>query len=125
MKIKAILTFAVILLLTCKASSQDASISIYITSSLIKKLDNVYLVDAMRAAFSQSPFKLETKPSDGALTITDASLPGANQRKINFAVAFFRNGSHIGDSVETCEYTKVSDCTDQLVLDAKSASGMQ
>ena len=125
MKIRAILAFAAMLLPACNASSQDASIRVYITPSLIKKLDNVYLVDAMRAAFSQLPFRIETRPTDGALIITEANNPVTNQHTLNFAVAFFRNGSHIGDSVETCDYTKMSDCVDQLVLDARSASGMQ
>jgi hypothetical protein len=125
MKIRAILAFGATLLLSSNASAQDALISIYITPSLIKKLDNDYLIGAMRAAFSQSPFRLETKPSDGAITITEANFPIANERKFNFTVAFFKNGSHIGDSVESCEYTKMSDCTGQLVLDAKSVAEMR
>jgi hypothetical protein len=125
MKIRAVLGFAAILLPACNALSQDASIRVYITPSLIKKLDNVYMVDAVRVAFSQLPFRIETRPTDGTLIITEATNPVSNQHALTFAVAFFRNGSHIGDSVESCAYTKISDCTDQLVLDAKSASGMQ
>ena len=41
-----------------------------------------------------------------------------------FTVQFRRNGDLLGQSVESCSDTMLSDCTDQLVSDVKSAAGM-
>jgi hypothetical protein len=124
-KVATVLGIAVCLIPVSNSLAQDIPIKIYITPTLIKKLDNVYLVSAMRAAFSKSPFSIETKPDDGTLVITEASSSISNQRNYTFTVAFFRDGSHLGDSVEGCEYTKVSDCVSQLIEDARSAAEMK
>ena len=125
MKIAMTFGVAVFLLPLSNSLAQDTPIRVYITPSLIKKLDNTYLMSEMRAAFSQAPFSIEIKPSDGVLIITEASFTVSNQRAFTFTVAFFRDGSHLGDSVEDCDYTKMSDCVGQLILDAKSAAEMK
>jgi len=41
----------------------------------------------------------------------------------DFTVGFSRDGSSLGQSAQSCSDKKLSDCTDQLVLDVKSVAG--
>jgi hypothetical protein len=39
-----------------------------------------------------------------------------------FTVAFSRDGVKLGEAVESCPTKKLAECTDQLVLDTKTAA---
>ena len=86
------------------------------------------LNDAITAAVTQPPFVLATREMPGALVI---SIPDKVEveRKVSgtswsFNVAFSRDGQTLGQSAESCGNNKLSDCTDQLQSDVRSAAGM-
>lgn len=107
----------------CQSSqAQTDNIRIFIDPLLIKDIDNDLLSDALKAALSAVPFVLERKYSDGVLMITETDKPHYRKNTFEFSVSFFRDGNHLGDSIETCAANKISDCSDQIVLDVKAAS---
>jgi hypothetical protein len=103
--------------------AQDKPISVYFQPSRDQRLN-----DAITAVLTQPPFILATKPVPGALVIAPGNLDIARGRVSGttwtFDVAFSRDGSSRGQSVQSCNESKISDCTDQLVADVKSAAGM-
>ena len=109
--------------LLAPALAQDKPISIYFTPSTDQRLN-----DAITAVLTQPPFILATKPIPGALVIAPSNLQIAHGRVSGttwtFDVAFSRDGSPRGQSVQSCNESKISDCTDQLVSDVKSVAGM-
>jgi hypothetical protein len=118
-----LLVTATIVFGTDVAFGQDRPISVY-----FEPCDTQQLNDAIVAALTQPPFLLQTRNMPGALMV---SIPDriAVDRKTSgpvwtFTVAFRRNGNSLGQSVESCEEKNLSDCTDQLVSDVKSAAGM-
>ncbi len=106
------------------AFAQDKPISVYFQPSRDVRLNDVII-----AALTQPPFILATKPTPGALVV---SLPGrlevvhgrTSGTTWSFDVTFTRDGDARGQSVQSCNESKISDCTDQLVADVKSAAGM-
>ena len=110
--------------LAAPALAQDTPISVYFQPCRDQRLN-----DVITAALSQPPFVLATKPVPGALVV---SIPGrlevAHGRisgtTWSFDVVFTRDGDARGQSVQNCNESQVSDCTDQLVADVKSAAGM-
>jgi hypothetical protein len=114
---------AAVLFGTDVAFAQDRSISVY-----FEPCDTQQLNDAIAAALTQPPFLLQTRNMPGTLVVTipdritiDHNTSGAVW---TFTVAFRRNGDSLGQSVESCEEKKLSDCTGQLVSDVKSAAGI-
>lgn len=82
---------------------------------------------AIQTALSQAPLKLVAKPSAGVLVITVPDKVDVEHKKVSgtfysFTVAFSRNGDSLGQSAQSCNADKLSDCTDQLVLDVKSVA---
>jgi hypothetical protein len=118
-----LLAAGALLLVPDPAFAQDRSISVYFEACEVQQLNN-----AIAAALTQPPFLLLTTSTPGALVVTvpdrvtaDHTTRGTNW---TFTVAFRRNGDSLGQSVESCNEYKLSDCTDQLVSDVKSAAGM-
>ncbi len=82
---------------------------------------------AILAALSQPPLQLAGKPFAGALVVAvDGKVEVTHQRVsgtyYQFNVNFSRDGSSLGQSAQSCNDKKLSDCTDQLVLDVKSVT---
>ena len=105
------------------AMAQDRPITVYFEPCDTQPLNN-----AIAAALTQPPFLLLTKGRSDALVV---SIPDriAIERQPKgaiwtFTVQFRRNGASLGQSVESCNEKSLSDCTDQLVSDVKSAAGM-
>jgi len=103
-------------------NAQTKDLYVFIEPVLLRDLDNVYLTNAIKAVFSSQPFSQLAKPGNDVLTITETDKPNYHNGAVEFSVSFFRNGSHLGDSIETCQTSKVSDCADQLAADAKDAA---
>jgi hypothetical protein len=105
------------------ASAQDRPISVYFEACEVQPLNN-----AIAAALTQPPFLLLTNSAPGALMITIPDKVAADHSTSGtvwtFTVAFRRNGDPLGQSVESCNENKLSDCTNQLISDVKSAAGM-
>jgi hypothetical protein len=106
------------------ALAQDRSISVFFEPCDVQQLN-----DAIAAALTQPPFLLQTKNIPGALVVTIPDKITAEHFQVSgtiwtFSVAFSRNGDRLGRSVESCGEHKLSDCTDQLISDVKSAAGM-
>ena len=129
MKITTALILAAYLASPAAAWSQDAPIKIY-TAPLFSTLhhrdwagvrENI-LADAVRAAFLQAQF--QSAPGPGADILTLAAPDGVSKDKEDyiFTVVFSRDGTKIGEAVESCPIKKLTDCTDQLVLDIKTAA---
>ena len=110
--------------LAAPALAQDKPISVY-----FRPTRDFHLNDVITAALSQPPFVLATKPVPGALMV---SIPGrleVEHGRISgttwsFDVVFTRDGDARGQSVQSCNESKITDCTDQLVADVKSAASM-
>lgn len=87
------------------------------------------LNDAITAALTQQPFVLQTRNIPGALVVAIPDRITVDHLKVSgvtwtFTAVFSRNGDQLGQSVETCNEHRLSDCTDQLASDVKSAAGM-
>ena len=111
-------------LLLAPAHAQDKPISVYFQPTRDFRLN-----DIIGTALTQPPFVLATKPTPGALVV---SVPGrleVEHGRISgttwsFDVVFTQDGSPRGQSVQSCNENKMSDCTDQLAADVKSVAGM-
>jgi len=106
------------------ALAQDRPISVFFEPCDVQQLN-----DAIAAALIQPPFLLQTKNTPDALVVAIPDKITTEHFQVSgttwtFSVAFSRNGDRLGRSVETCNEHKLSDCTDQLVSDVKSAAGM-
>ena len=106
------------------AFAQDRSILVFFEPCDVQQLN-----DAIAAALTQPPFLLQTKNTPGALVVEIPDKITTEHLKVSgtiwtFSVAFSRNGDRLGQSVESCNEYKLSDCTDQLASDVKSAAGM-
>lgn len=82
---------------------------------------------AILTALSQPPLQLAGKPFAGAVVVTvDGRVEVTHQRVsgtyYQFTVNFMRDGSSLGQSAQSCNDKKLSECTDQLVLDVKSVA---
>jgi hypothetical protein len=103
--------------------AQDKRVAIY-----FEPCDRQQLNDAVTAALTKPPFLLLTKYTSDALIVSipdritiDRQQKGATW---TYTVLFRRNGDSLGQSVESCNDKTLSDCTDQLVSDIKSAAGL-
>ena len=78
---------------------------------------------------TRAPFVPGARYAPGVLVVTIPDQIAVEHLKVSgttwtFTVAFSRNGDSLGQSVETCNVNRLSDCTDQLASDAKSAAGV-
>lgn len=120
----ALLTAGVLAFTPAAASAQDRPITVFFEPCNVQQLN-----DAIAVALTQPPFVQLTKYTSGALVVAIPDGITADHLKVSgttwtFNVAFSRNGDQLGQSVETCNENKLSDCTDQLASDVKSAAGM-
>jgi len=105
------------------ALAQDKPITVYFQPCKDQQLN-----DAITAALSAPGFVQVLKPGPGVLIVSIPDRIDVDRGRISgttwsFTVAFSRDGSSLGQSAEGCNEHKLSDCTDQLVLDVKSAAG--
>ena len=106
------------------AFGQDQPISVYFEPSREQLLNN-----AITAALTRPPFVLHTERRPGALIVAIPDRITTDNGKISgttwtFTVAFSRDGDQLGQSVESCNEHKLSECADQLASDVKSAAGI-
>jgi hypothetical protein len=106
------------------SEAQTSNIRVFIDPALMKDLFYEYLTNAIKSEFSTEPFARVANPDNGVLIITETEKPRFREGSLEFSVSFFRNGSHLADSIETCTQKKLSDCADQLVSDAKGAAAI-
>ena len=105
------------------ALAQDKPITVYFEPCKDQQLN-----DAITVALSSPGLVQVLKPGPGVLIVSIPDKIDVNRSRISgttwsFSVAFRRDGSSLGQSVEGCNEHKLSDCTDQLVNDVKSAAG--
>lgn len=87
------------------------------------------LADAIRTALSHTPgFNLMSSAKPGALVISVPDGVGdaghKERTRYSFMVRFSRDGVKIGDSIQACKASELSDCADQIAADAQSAALM-
>jgi len=114
---------AATILIPSLALAQDKPITVYFEPCKDQQLN-----DAITAALSGQGFVQVLKPGPGVLIVSIPDRIEVDRGRISgttwsFTVAFSRDGSSLGRSAEGCNEHKLSDCTDQLVLDVKSAAG--
>jgi len=81
------------------------------------------LADAVQAALQQAPFQSAPGPGPDVLTLSMPDDVKKDRDEYVFTVVFSRDGAKLGEAVESCSIRKLSDCTDQLILDTKTAAG--
>lgn len=83
------------------------------------------LPDAVQAAFAQAQFQSAQGPGVLTLSIPDGIKKETDREKkeddFTFTVLFSRDGAKQGEALESCPTNKLSECTDQIVLDTKTA----
>jgi hypothetical protein len=119
----ALLTAGALAFVPQALQAQEQAISVYFQPSRDQRLNN-----AITAALTRPPFVLHTQTTPGALVVAVPDRIGVDRtsggNNWTFTVTFARDGDSLGQSVETCNEHKLSDCTDQLISDAKSAAEM-
>ena len=114
---------AAVILTPTIALAQDKPISVYFRPCEVQQLN-----DAITAAMSAQGIVQVLKPTPGALTVSFPEKVKVEKGRISgtswsFDVAFSRDGSSLGIAAQSCNERKISDCTDQLMQDIKSAAG--
>ena len=122
---KRIFLSAALSLLPCLAQAQEQPISVYFTP--FKGENLTPLNDAIMAALSQPPFRLEMKPGPQTIVISASGQVEVEKKRVsgtfyNFTIEFFRDRSSLGRSQQACGNETLSECTDQIVLDVKTVA---
>jgi hypothetical protein len=120
------MTVAAILAPTLASSlalAQDKPISIFFRPCDVQQLN-----DAITAAMTSQGFVQVMKPGPDVLTVAIPDKVEAKKGRVSgttwsFNVVFSRDGSALGHAEESCTDSKITDCTDQLMSDIKSAAG--
>ena len=104
---------------------QDRPIPVYFEP--LKGGEFIRLNQAIQDAFSQPPLHLAARPGPHVLVVSVPDRVEVAHKQVsgtsyNFTVSFSRDGSALGQSEQSCNAAKLSDCTDQLVLDVKTAA---
>jgi len=104
------------------AFAQDKPITVYFEPSRDQQLNN-----AIAVALSSPGLVQVLKPGPGVLVVSipdkiDVDRSRTKGTTWSFTAVFTRDGSSLGQSAEGCNEQKLSDCTDQLVSDVKSAA---
>ena len=121
--LRPIVLFTALSLSPCLA--QEQAISVYFEP--LKGRDVTPLNDAVMAALTQPPFRLEMKPGPQTIVISAPGKVEIEKKRVsgtfyNFTVEFFRDRSSLGRSQQACGDETLSECTDQIVLDVKSVA---
>jgi hypothetical protein len=105
--------------LAAQAQEPDQVINVYFQPLEGTELN--LLNKAIQAALSQPPLQLAGKPFAGAVVVAvDGKVEVTHQRVSGTYYQF--NVKSLGQSAQYCNDKKLSDCTDQLVLDVKSVA---
>jgi len=120
--IAALLTCAILLAPTLCAA-QDKPVSVFFRPCNVQPLN-----DAITASLSQPPFLLATRITPGTLVVSVPDKVEVERGQVSgttwtFNAVFSRDGDALGHSVESCSRAKLSDCTDQLLADIRTAAG--
>ena len=110
------------------ARAQDQLIAVYFVP--LPGGEFVRLNKAVQDALSQPPLQLTEKPGPHVLLVAIPDKVEVTHKQVSgtyysFAVAFSRDGASLGQSQQDCSADQLSDCTDQIVLDAKSAAAQR
>jgi hypothetical protein len=121
---KALYLLIAAALASTPAFAQDRPVPVYFEPSRDQLLN-----DAITRTLTQPPFVLHTQRTPGALIVAIPDRIKTDHGQVTgttwtFTVAFTRDGDSLGESVESCNEHKLTDCTDQLASDVKSAAGM-
>lgn len=113
---------AAVIITPVLALAQDKPISVYFHPCEVQQLN-----DAITAALSAQGFVQVLKPTPGTLTVSFPEKVTVDKGRISgtawsFNVAFSRDGSSLGVAAESCNEKKMTDCTDQLMQDIRSAA---
>lgn len=108
------------------AQTQEQPISVYFEP--LKGGDFSRLNNAIQAALTQPPFRLEMRPTAQTIIVSTPGRVDVEHKRIsgtfyNFTIAFSRGGSSLGQSQQSCGDETLPECTDQIVLDVKSVVG--
>jgi len=82
---------------------------------------------AIQDALAEPPFQLDAKAGAWTVIVSVPEKIGVQHKSAGgavytFTIVFSRDGSSLGQSHQSCSSDKLSDCTDQIVLDVKSAA---
>src|SRR4051812_20589984 len=105
------------------AQAQDQPISVFFRPCEDQQLNN-----AITAAMTSQGFVQAMKPGPGVLSVTIPDKLQVTKGRVSgvswaFTIALSRDGSSLGHAEESCSERKISDCTDQMMSDIKSAAG--
>src|SRR5580658_6716638 len=111
----------------CLAHAQDQTIHIYfdpVQGGEFARSLNKSIQDAL----SQPPLELVGKPGPHILIVSVPDKVKVEHKEVSgtidsFTATFYRDDP-LGRSDETCNAAKLSDCSDQLFLDVKSAAAL-
>jgi len=122
-----LLLSAALSLLPSAAWAQDQTQSVYFEA--LKGGEFTRLNKAIQDALAEPPFQLEAKPSTRTVIVSvpekiEVQHKSAGGAVYTFTITFSRNGGSLGQSQQSCGSDKLSDCTDQIVLDVKSAAAL-
>jgi hypothetical protein len=103
--------------------AQDKPITVYFRPGNVQQIN-----DAITAALSQPPFLLATRVTPTTLVVSIPDKVAVEHGRISgntwtFNAVFSRDGDARGYSQESCNESQLSDCTDQLLIDIRSAAG--
>ena len=118
-----IFCFWALLLAPTVARAQDKPISVYFRPGNEQRIN-----DAITAALSQPPFVLATRITPATLVVSIPDKVEVERGRVSgttwtFNAVFTRDGDSHGYSQESCNENQLSDCTDQLLIDIRSAAG--
>lgn len=121
--LRPIVLFTALSLSPCLA--QEQAISVYFEP--LQGRDVAPLNNAIMAALTQPPFRLEMKPGPQTIVISAPGKVEVEKKRVsgtfyNFTIEFSRDRSSLGRSEQACSEQTLSECTDQIVLDVKSVA---
>jgi hypothetical protein len=123
--LRHIALFSVLILWSSLVQAQDQPIPVYFEP--LKGGEFTRLNTAIQQALSLPPLRLETRPGPQTVIVSVPDKVDVQHKKVSgtfygFTVAFSRDGRSLGESQQSCGLDTLSECTDQIVLDVKSAA---
>ena len=109
----------------CLAQAQERPNTVYFEP--LQGREATPLNDAIMAALTQPPFRLEMKPGPQTIVISAPGKIETEKKRVSgtfysFTIEFFRDRSSLGRSLQSCGLETLSECTDQIVQDLKSVA---
>lgn len=117
----------VLALLAMPAMAQAAPVTVYYAFG--GAVSGGWLVDqVMHNVLARPEFVAAAKRDPRVLEVSVMGKvtrdPGENAKGFQFLMGFWRDGTKLGESVESCRTDKVADCADQLAADITSAEAI-